>query len=387
MKNISKKSFLLGFLTFFILSNLLSAINVNAFFIAREYTRDEKIEKLLGLLDKYYLNEYNEDELYESMYEGLVKGVDDPYTSYMSSEIYTDFKQKTNGSYAGIGSIVTTSENNKVEISLPFEGSPAYEAGLKPGDQILKVNGVEVFGDKLDEATNMIKGIPGTVVELEVLKKESNEKVNLKIVRRNITIPSVKHEMLDDKNGYIAISGFDEQTDKQYFEAFEDLKNQGMEGLIIDLRNNPGGSLGVVVNIADSIVPEGTVVYSEDKYGKKNYYNSDADHIDIPLVIIMNENSASASEVLAGAVRDHNIGEIVGEQSYGKGVVQSLHPVGDGSAIKITVSNYYSPKGISIHGKGLVPDYVVEVEDDFAIVEKEDDTQLLKAIEVLNTKK
>jgi len=348
---------------------------------------NQKVNKILAYLNRFYVDKIDEVALEEGMYKGLVAGVGDPYTTYMSKEEFEDFQTETTGRYAGIGVVVSVDQTDQlITVVSPFEGSPGAEAGLIPGDKIIKVNDFEVTGDDLNEAVSMMKGPAGTKVKLTVYRKSEFKTFDVEITRANIDYPKVSHKMLDGNIGYIKIVSFDEVTYDQFMTAYKDLTSKGQKGLIIDLRNNPGGLLSIVTKIADQLLPEGMIVYTEEKNGKKDTYLSDANEIKVPLVILVNQNSASASEILSGAVKDHNKGKLVGTTTFGKGLVQSIYPLGDGSAIKITISKYYTPSGVCIQGIGIEPDYVVELPDDLKsklTLDEKEDIQLKKALEVI----
>ena len=266
-----------------------------------------------------------------------------------------------------------------------YKDSPAMKAGLKERDILFKVDGKDVSGRKLDEVVSDIKGKKGTKVELTVLRGEEREKVTTTVVRDTIEVQTVEYEMMEDQIAYLAISEFDIVTYEQYKAALQDLEKQGMKGLVIDLRGNPGGSLDIVCEMLDLILPKGLLVYTEDKKGEKQEYTSDADYeYDVPMTVLIDGSSASASEIFAGAVQDYERAEIVGTTSYGKGVVQSVYALKDGTCVKLTVAEYFTPKGRSINEKGITPDVEVEYEHNEA--DPEADNQLDKAIEVLKQK-
>lgn len=387
-----KKSFLSGLAV-----GMSIIIFVNIFFFgfrivmgmtgSSNLSSNQKINKILAYLDKYYVDKINEDSLEEGMYKGIVEGVGDPYTTYLNKKEFEDFQTETSGRYAGIGVVVSVDQIDQlITVVSPFEGSPGAKAGLLPGDKIIKVNDFEVTGDDLNEAVSMMKGPAGTKVKITIYRKSDLKTFETEITRANIDYPTVSHKMLEKQIGYIRIISFDEVTNKQFIAAYKDLNDKGQKGLIIDLRNNPGGLLSTVTKIADQLLPEGMIVYTEDKSGKKESYLSDANEIKVPLVLLVNENSASASEILSGAVKDHNKGKLVGTTTFGKGLVQSIYPLGDGSAIKITISKYYTPSGVCIQGIGIEPDYVVELSDELKAkltLEEDEDIQLKKAIEVI----
>lgn len=356
----------------------------------RHMPPDAKVLEIYRVLESYSIVPINRDVLLDSMYQGMLEGVGDPYTYYFNREALAVFLERNAGSYAGVGMVVTMDlEDNKVTVVTVFSGSPAEEAGLLPGDKLIWVDGEDMIGKRVDEVTSRVRGIPGSTVRLRVLRGE--ETINVMLTRQQIYIPTVSHRMLDGDIGLLRIESFDQITITQFSEAYIDLRNQGMRGMIIDLRNNPGGSLDTVVHISNLLLPEGVILYTEDSRGNRRYYRSQSgNRIDEPLVILVNGGSASASEVLTGAVRDHGVGTVVGQQTFGKGVVQSLITLSDGSAVKVTTSRYYTPNGISIHGEGIRPDFIVEVDRETAMMsarlELEDDIQLQKAISVMENK-
>ncbi|MCL2400278.1 MAG: S41 family peptidase [Defluviitaleaceae bacterium] len=348
---------------------------------------EAKILEIYSILTNHSIVPFDRDSLLNGMYRGLLEGVGDPYTYYFNREALAVFMERTDGTYTGIGLGVTVDpEDNLITAVNVFAGSPAEEAGLLPGDKILEVDGVNVTDKRTEEVTALIKGPPDTQVRLRMLR--GNDPFNIIITRRQINVPTVAHRMLDNNIGYLHISSFDRITYQQFVEAYLELRNQGMQGMIIDLRNNPGGLLDTVVDIGNLMLPEGPILHVENSQGERtSHMSEDNRRIDMPLVVLVNNNSASASEVLTGAVRDYGVGTIVGQQTFGKGVVQTLYLLSDGSAVKLTIARYYSPKGISIHGEGITPDYVVEVDRETAIMSirlpLEEDVQLQKAIEIM----
>ena len=349
---------------------------------------EEKLEHIFRLLDKNYVNEYDKAENIEDMYRGLIYSLGDPYTTYFTPDQYDKFMEETSGTYAGIGvSVSVSAEDNSIVIIVPFEGYPGARAGLMPGDRIIKVNDTDVTGDMLDYAVSIMKGTPGTSVNVTFWRESDNSTFEREIIRETINVPTVSHKMLDDNIGYLRITQFDRVTYDQFMDAYKDLKFQNMTGLVLDLRNNPGGLLNIVSSITDELVPQGLIVYTEDKNGKKEYSRSNAKAIDIPLVVLVNGNSASASEVLSGAVKDHGVGKIVGTTTYGKALVQNIFPLPDGSALKITIAKYYTPNGTLIQGEGITPDYEIEMSDELSMqissLTLDEDVQLQKAVDVI----
>jgi carboxyl-terminal processing protease len=354
-------------------------------------TPQKKLREIQGVLTDNYVSEFEEDKLIEAMYSGYVSGVGDRYTSYMDKDTLESFLQHTEGTYAGIGCVVTPDDkDNTIKVLLPYDNSPSKKAGIVAGDKIVKVNGVSVFGDNYEDAISMMKGRPGTSVKLTLLREDTGDTFELDIVREQIDIPTVSHKVIDGDIGYIMIANFERVTYAQFLEAYEDLLTlQKVRGLIIDVRNNPGGLLKTVTDITDLLVPDGYIVYTEDKNGTKEYIYSDANRIEIPLAVLVNGNSASASEVLSGAVKDMGAGVLVGAKTFGKGLVQNLFKLSDGSAIKVTIAKYYTPNGVCINGEGIQPDYAVSMDDELtyriASLEPQEDPQLMKAVEVINT--
>lgn len=344
---------------------------------------ENKISGLRELIDARYLGEVDDSELEEGLYKGLISGLEDPYSVYYDEEETKKLVEATEGEYDGIGAVLTQNmDTGIVTLVQIYEGSPAMEAGLKDDDILYKVGDMEVTGMDLTEVVSHIKGEKGTEVSLTVLRGENNEEVTVTAVRNTIQAQTIEYEMKDDKIGYIAVSEFDLVTYAQYKDALTDLEGEGMKGLIVDLRNNPGGNLSTVCEMLDLMLPEGLIVYTEDKEGNREEMESDEEsQFHLPMVVLMNGNSASASEIYAGAIQDYGIGKIVGTQSYGKGVVQQIFDLKDGTCVKLTIAEYFTPKGRNINGTGITPD--VEVEYEKNEEDPEADNQLDKAVEVL----
>ncbi|MCI9099783.1 MAG: S41 family peptidase [Lachnospiraceae bacterium] len=347
----------------------------------------EKINYLEDLIDLYYLNGPDQTKMKEGMYAGLVDGLEDPYSRYYTAEEYSALNEETQGRYEGIGVVMQQNEDGLVTFVRCYEGAPGEQAGLKAGDILYKVNDQEVTDMDLSTVAKKIKDPDINPVHLTMIREGENDYLEINIEKEEVKIPVVSHEMLDNQVGYLAIYEFTDVTFEQYQKAKEDLESQGMEKLVIDLRDNPGGLLTSVCDVLGTILPKGLIVYTEDKYGKREEELCDGKTpIDIPLAVLVNGNSASASEIFAGAVKDHKMGTIVGTTTYGKGVVQTIRDLGDGSALKLTVSNYYTPNGVNINGVGIEPDVKEELDKSLQTgdtVNKEDDNQLQKAIEVL----
>lgn len=347
-----------------------------------------KSEVLSTLLDTYYLNDFDADEVEEGLYKGLVKSLGDPYSVYYTAEEYADFMESTAGKYCGIGVLVSQNVSNGViTVVRTFKNGSGYEQGILPGDIIYKIGDEEVRGIDLSKVVTKIKGEEGTSVNVTVYRESDKEYHSFDLERRQIEVDTVEYEMLENQIGYISIMEFDEVTADQFRFALSDLEAQGMKGLVVDLRNNPGGLLDVVCDMLDRLLPEGLIVYTEDKYGKREEnFSTDAEFFDQPLVVLVNGQSASASEIFAGAVQDYGIGTILGTQTFGKGIVQTLLPLTDGTAMKVTISKYYTPKGRNIHGVGITPDVELELADELKKMQsipKDQDNQLQKALELI----
>ena len=347
-----------------------------------------KLKALQVLVDKKFLNEIDEKKLEEGVYKGYIQGLEDPYSQYLDEKEFAKLLESTSGEYAGVGLVVSATEDNIITVVSPIEGTPAYEAKIKTGDKILAVNGEQFLGNELDKAVEIMRGEPDTDVELTLQRvtKDENKIFDVTLTRKNITLQSVKGEKLEDDIGYISIIQFDEHTAKDFLTTKEDLKKQGIEKLVIDLRGNPGGLLSSVIKISDDLLPEGPIVKTVDRNKEEIIEYSNSKHDKIPIVVLINEGSASASEILAGAIKDYNRGIIIGEKSFGKGVVQQIFPMDDGSGIKLTVSEYFTPNDQKIHEKGVEPDITIELPKDvegIGLEFRETDTQLQKAIEVI----
>lgn len=319
-----------------------------------------KLESIEEVIDKYYYNEedINTDEMIEGMYSGMVASLGDPYSVYYTAEEWEELMNDTEGIYYGIGAYVSLDEvTGYGKISGVIANTPAQEAGLRENDIIYEVDGESAYGLELSEIVARIKGEEGTTVHLTIYREGESDYLEIDVVRRKIESPTVSYEMLYNRVGYIQITEFDDVTYDQFVEALTAIKESNAKGLILDLRSNPGGSLSVVVDIARQILPKGLVVYTEDREGNRTEYSCDGkNELQIPLVVLVNGNSASASEILAGAIKDYDKGVLIGTTTFGKGIVQRLLPLSDGTALKLTVSAYYTPNGNNIHNIGIEPD-------------------------------
>ena len=351
------------------------------------YMKYRKAIELEKYIKENYLKDVDEEKLMDGQIKGMFESLEDPYSVYMDSDEFKSFTEQTEGVYGGIGIIVTPGEDNLITIVSPIEGTPGERAGLKTGDKIVKVNGIEFTAEEMDEAVKVMKGEPNTSVTITILRtdKDGNkEYIDMDIVREKIRLITVKSNIIDDNIGYIRITSFDEITYDDFKENLDKLMEKGISGIILDLRNNPGGLLDVCVNIADEFLGEGVIVYTETKNGEREYEYSDKDYVDLPLVVLVNEGSASASEILSGAIKDHERGLLIGNKTFGKGIVQRIRGLNDGSGFKLTVSEYFTPKGINIHGIGIEPDINVDLPEDVQQIGVEnlsEDTQLQRAIQ------
>lgn len=343
-----------------------------------------KMNAVKRYIDQYFMTEVDESNVTEGIYKGMVAGLDDPYSDYYTKEEYRELMEENSGVYCGIGATVTQDPTTgSIYVVETIEGGAAREAGLQTGDEITKVKGKSVKGKDLSEVVSEMKGKEGTRVEVEVYLNKQKESKVYTMERREVEVPTVRYEMKEDQMGYVAVSAFEEPTDEQFIKAVEDLKKQGMKGMIIDLRNNGGGMLDSVVNMLDYMLPEGkTIVSVKDKNGEGEVYKAkDKREFTLPLVVLINEYTASASEVFSGAVKDYRLGSLVGTTSFGKGIVQSVMSLNDGSAIKLTTARYFTPDGTNIHKKGIKPDVEVTLEAD-----SKKDTQYNEAVRLLKQK-
>ena len=351
-----------------------------------ESITDENVGQKLAVLEdtigKYFWKDVEEETLEDGLYRGLLDALDDPYSVYYTSEELIALQQQTEGIYYGIGAYIQDGDAGYVQISRVIKNTPAEASGLMQGDYIYKVNDEDMQGKDKSYVVSKIKGEEHTYVKMTVIRENAAEPIEIDVERRKIENPTVEYEMYDNGMAYIQITEFDLVTTGQFESAYEQAKTEGMRGLIIDLRSNPGGNLSTVCDISRMLLPEGLIVYTEDKYGKREEYTCNGENkIAVPLVVLTNGYSASASEILAGAVKDYGIGKLVGTTTFGKGIVQKVIDLSDGSAIKLTVSSYFTPNGNNIHGIGIEPD--VEIPFDAELYKNGTDNQLEKAKEVL----
>ena len=343
---------------------------------------EEKIDKMDKLISSYYLNpeDIDLDKLEQGIYAGYVAGLEEDYTTYYTPEEFASVMESTSGKNSGIGAYVSQNmSTGLITIVKPFEGGPAAEAGIQKDDILYAVEGEEVSGEDLNMVVAKLKGEEGTAVQVTIYRALEDRYIDVEVTRAVVNVPTVTYRMLEDGIGYIQISEFGEVTAEQFAAAAEDLEAQGAQSLIFDLRDNGGGLLDSVCDILDRVLPKELLVYTEDKDGnREEEWALDDDRIDMPMAVLVNGNTASASEIFTGALKDYDEAEIIGTTTFGKGIVQSIIPMADGSAVKLTSAKYYTPSGVCIHGTGIEPDQVVEYDR-----EAEEDNQLQAAVDYL----
>ncbi len=352
-----------------------------------------QVSLISAYLDQYFLYDVDVEELRTGMLQGLTAALGDPYAEYYDEEALSSFQDSTQGEYVGIGAAVTQElSTGIVRISQPYEGTPSAEAGLLPGDMLVSVDGTEVTGMELDQVVTLIKGEEGTTVTLHIYRQSEEQYLDIEVERRTVEIPTVSSEMLEDNIGYIEVTGFEQVTTQQFIEAYEELKSQGMERVIVDLRNNGGGLVDTVEGMLDYLLPEGEIFYVKYKDGTKDMeYSSDADAaLDIPMVVLVNEYTASASEIFAGNIQAFGLGQVVGTTTYGKGVMQQLFYTNEErtAGIKLTVADYYIHGDKNVNDVGITPDVEVELSEEAASlldIPLEQDNQLQAAIEAVKS--
>ena len=350
-----------------------------------------KINELNAYINTYYYDDVDTADLQDGLYKGLLEGIGDKYSIYYNAKDYEAMQVSVTGQYYGIGAGLSQDKDTMVvTVTKIYEGTPSEEAGLLKDDIIISVDDTDATSLELTELVRQIRGEEGTTVHLEVYRPSTGEYLSFDVERRDITLPSVSHKMLQDRIGYIHIDSFESETATQFEEAVSDLEKQGMEALVLDVRYNPGGLVTSVVKILDDILPEGVVVYTEDKKGDRQNYTSSGDtHLDYPMAVLINGDSASAAEILAGAIKDYEHGTLIGTTTYGKGIVQTNFPLEDGDAVKLTTAKDFTPNGNYIHGVGIEPDIELEYEyldPEGEVYEETYDNQIQKAIEILEGK-
>ncbi|AGY76635.1 S41 family peptidase [Clostridium autoethanogenum] len=387
----SKRKWIGWTIAIVLITNILTMFGTTSFITSAQGNTVGNFGKLFEIrsqLYKYYDGPINDATLVEGAIKGMTSSLNDPYTVFMNKKEFEDFNVQTQGNYSGVGIQVAAKDSNIVVMDV-FDNSPSKKAGIMKNDVIEKVNGTSVSGKDLDKAVSLMKGQEDTEVTL-TLYRESKGNFDVKVKRQKIDIATVKGEMLQDNVGYIQVSMFDENTAKNFKDQLNKLKSQGMKSLIIDLRDNPGGLLDQCVDMVSNFVPSGKVIVSTvDKYNnKKEYKSKGGDFTNLPLTVLTNGNSASASEIFSGAIRDYKIGTLVGEKTYGKGVVQTILDTGSGTALKVTISKYYTPNGENIHKKGIKPNVEVIYPEELkkAAYDRNKDPQFSKALEIAKSK-
>lgn len=349
-----------------------------------------KINKIENLIDQYYLFDIDKNKQQEGAVEGYVKALGDPYSEFLTKEEMDSLNQQTEGEYAGVGIVVTPSETGAITVVSAIKGSPAFEKGIKKDDIILKINGKDYNASQMNDAVKVMKGKPNTDVKLTIARMENKTSkiFDVNITRRMISLTTVNSQKIGDI-GYINITQFDRKTDKEFIEQYENLKKQNVKSIVLDLRNNPGGLLDSTVKIADYLLPQGVIVKTVDKNKKEDVQKSDSSEQNLPMVVLVNGSSASASEILTGALKDYKKATIVGEKTFGKGIVQTIIPMDKGEGLKLTISEYFSPNGNKIHKQGVKPDVEIKLDEKAKGIGVEfmnEDNQLQKALEILNKK-
>lgn len=390
---LQKKDFWKGFGAAFV---LLAVIYFGGQFLAQMnialpfgMSNTAKIRQIEEMLDTYYVEDYDKELAEELMYTGLVAGVGDPYTYYLSADSLAEQVEKNSGHFVGIGVEIYAGDDGYIVVSSVTPGGPAEAAGILAEDKITEVDGESITGKTAADVSALVKGEEGTDVTLTIFRESTGEVLEKTVTRQDIQVQTVSWRMMDDNIGYISITNFRENTYNQFKEALDTLEAEGMEKLVLDLRNNTGGLVKSAHEIGEELLPEGIMVYTMDKEGNREDTLCDDVYNDVPMVVLVNGNSASAAEILAGAIQDTGRGELIGTTTFGKGLVQRLFTLPDGSGLNVTIQKYYTPNGTSIHGVGITPDYEVELPEEYAQqtnIPAEADTQLQKAVEVLSEK-
>lgn len=351
----------------------------------------ERINEVKMMIDKNYYKNADDYDVLIGMLKGAVSSLNDPYSYYMTEEEYKKFNEETDGEFAGLGIYVSGSiDDNLITVVAPMKGTPADRAGLKTDDKIIKINGKDFTADKMDDAVSIMRGKPGEKVKITILRRDENGKakfIDFEIVREIIKVQTVSSKLLKNNIGYIHITGFDTPTYNDFNKQYKELKKQGMSKLILDLRNNPGGLLSTSTEVVNTFLDGGLIMYTLDKQNNKQTINATKGADDVKVAVLVNKGSASASEIVAGALKDRKRATIIGTQTFGKGIVQTVYNMPDGEGLKLTTSAYYTPSGVNIHGKGIAPDINIELNKEVKSISIDNlnkDNQIQKAIEILN---
>ena len=390
---INKKHIIItAVITFFVTAALMVfAIGGGLLFLLPQFADSgaQKLQRIEALIDGYYIYDYDKEKMMDNALYAYTAEVGDPYTQYINKEEFKEMMQSVEGDYVGIGIEVTITDDDLMTVIAPFDDSPAARAGILPGDKIVKVDGVSVGASNYNEAISMIKGDGiSTGKRINLTVKRGEEYKDITVEREKVVIITAKERMLEDGVGYIRISNFGDHTASEFAKCLDNLKAYGVKGIVIDLRNNPGGTLDSVVKVADYLLPEANIITIKDKQGNEKKYDSDADYNDLPICVLINKYSASAAEALAGAIADNGRGILIGEKSFGKGVVQSIFEMGDGTAFKLTTARYYTPGGTCIDKVGITPQIEVSLDEDMSQtavtqIPYNRDYQLQRAVEEL----
>lgn len=390
---INKKHIIItAVITFFVtVALMVFAIGGGLLFLLPQFADSgaQKLQRIEALIDGYYIYDYDKEKMMDNALYAYTAEVGDPYTQYINKEEFKEMMQSVEGDYVGIGIEVTITDDDLMTVIAPFDDSPAARAGILPGDKIVKVDGVSVGASNYNEAISMIKGDGiSTGKRINLTIKRGEEYKDITVEREKVVIITAKERMLEDGVGYIRISNFGDHTASEFAKCLDNLKAYGVKGIVIDLRNNPGGTLDSVVKVADYLLPEANIITIKDKQGNEKKYDSDADYNDLPICVLINKYSASAAEALAGAIADNGRGILIGEKSFGKGVVQSIFEMGDGTAFKLTTARYYTPGGTCIDKVGITPQIEVSLDEDMSQtavtqIPYNRDYQLQRAVEEL----
>lgn len=358
---------------------------------AMEQQIEQKADVIWEYIDRYYLDKIDSGTMSDSIYKGIARGLGDDYAAYYNADEYKAITEKSSGTYCGIGAYVSMDgETGSIIIVKPLKGGPAEKAGIKAGDIICAVNGENTAGKDLTTVLSKVKGEPGTTVKLKIMRGDVNDYLDIEVKREKIEEDTVESRMLSGKTGYIRVTGFEEVTGKQFEHAVDNLEKAGMKSLIIDLRDNGGGLLTAAVDMLDRLLPKGLLVYTKNKQGvAEEYYAKDDECVEVPMAVLVNGNSASASEVFSGALQDDGVAGLVGTKTFGKGIVQTIFSLDDGTALKMTTSKYYTPKGRNIHKTGLEPDVEVGLDESTLASESGEfaiDNQIQAALDYLGSR-
>ncbi len=355
---------------------------------------DQKLKDIKNIIDANFIFDYKDSALQNGVFKGMLNSLDDPYSQYYTAEEFKSAMEQFDGEYSGIGAVISISKDNKeMSITSVYPDSPAEKAGLMAGDILTAIDNEEITPEmSLEDVVRLIKGPKGSKVEITVKRKGKKSKIRITAVRDEIKVQTVYYDVIEKDIGYIRITEFSSNTSNEFKKVYDSLVKQGANSMIIDLRDNPGGSFNAVCEILDGFLSDGVIVYTKDKNGKKDYVNADSNvDYDKKMVVLINSNSASASEIFSGAVKDRKLGKLIGETTYGKGIVQNTIPLPDGTAIKLTISRYYTASGNEIHKKGVIPDIKVIYREPKKGNKKnysfKDDNQIMRAIKALRENK